>query len=237
MAKTTTTTQAAPDDRLDGPIHTWFELTYANALVVDAARTRHLPADQQAELRAMLAELEAAFAHVPRAHRYLVLAAREWECGDLGGEQLARTGMSTNADSVHEDCEHGDEPQDDGSDDFAARHRAWADEVWNCERDNLHWYDWRGDEYDRHNRVMVPTESDEQAAAADRIVVHRAFLQSMPTAWQERFVALLDGLDQLDVDTPDSYEIVTFDAAGNRITDPAPHYNRGRTYVEPRIGA
>ncbi len=191
-------------------IHTYFNLTYANALILDR---RHVTG----ELAEMIGQLERAFRHVPRGHEYVLLAGEEWLYDDLGPQEMALLDIVTNVETVHEGCEHDDE-----------------DDEYECERENLRWYDWRGDEHDRHERLTVPSETLEQARAAQRLVLHRALLQSMPESWQERFVELHDELvDELDDDGIDSYEIRVFDAAGRRVEDPVPHYRRGRTYIEP----
>ena len=97
------------------------------------------------------------------------------------------------------------------------------------------WYDWRGDEHQRDERVMVPTESEEQARWWNRIVVSRTLLQSMPSGWQAEFIALADQATFGEIDR--SYELRFYTTAGDRTTDPVPHYQRGRTYIEPRLEA
>jgi hypothetical protein len=200
-------------------IHTWFSLTYSSHLVLDETRTKHLPAQWHADMGAMLNQLERAFPDVnPNGVTYEVLAGEEWECGDLTDEQMAAMDIGTNEQDLHEDCGHEDE-----------------DETWECERENLRWYDWRGDEHDRHERVIVPTETAEQASRIERIVVSRTLLQSMPEDWQERFVALLELADDVDAESPECYAIRFYTAQGHRTTDPIPHYQRGRTHIEPRL--
>lgn len=106
------------------------------------------------------------------------------------------------------------------------------------------------------------------------LVLNRALLQSMPDAWQEQFVKLLDEMDRAfdHVEKAEGYEVTagrwpyieectdaelkaagitqckedpdTFhNANGDELTatdyafvpgrDPVPHYNRGRTYIQP----
>lgn len=72
---------------------------------------------------------------------------------------------------------------------------------------------------------------------ANYLTIPRSLLQSMPHGWQERFVACLEELqfafDHLD---HPSYRVNAVDKeTGRYIKDPIPHYNRGRTRVEPRI--
>lgn len=214
---TDTSTRPALAD--NEPIHTWFNLTYASHLVLDPVRTSHLPPQWHTEMAAMLDQLNRAFPDINRnGDTALALAAKEWECGDLGEEQMAAIDMITSVDTVHEGCDHqGDE-----------------DAKWGCEHDNLRWYDWRGDEYGRSECVAVPTETEQEARAAGRVVVSRTLLQSMPTDWQARFVRLLEQADAGDAPGPESYDIRFYTAGGVRTTDPVPHYNRGRTHIEPR---
>lgn len=194
-------------------IHTYFNLTYSNALILERA---YINGDL--ELAVMVGELQRAFAHCETAD-YVCIAGTEANYEDLTDEQMRTLDISTNADTVHEGCEHnGDE-----------------DEEWDCERENLHWYDWRGDEHTGHEYLTVPSETVEQARAAGRVVLHRTFLQSMPEAWQERFVAVLHRLEAAGMEGAESYEVQAFDRRSNRITDPVPHYQRGRAYVEPRL--
>lgn len=70
-------------------------------------------------------------------------------------------------------------------------------------------------------------------------VLHRTLLQSMPPAWQERFVACLEELQAAFDHLPPAatFMVRAKDASGRFVTDPIPHYNRGRTFVPPRIDA
>lgn len=205
------------------PIHTYFGLSYSSHLVVDPARTTRLPQDQQDDLARMLDQLQRSFPDVNRAgDEMLAVGGELWECGDLGEEQMRAAEMSTNDDlDDHSECEHDD---DEG-------------ENWCCERDRTQWYDWRGDEHDRHEMIVVPTETVEQARAAGRTVVSRTLLQSMPADWQARFVALAERLDDVDAETPENYDIQFYTADGHRTTDPIPHYSRGRTRITPTVVA
>lgn len=212
-----------PTSDTDGAIHTWFSLTYSSHLVLDPVRTQHLPNAWHLEMAAMLDQLARAFPDVSQdGGETLALAAQEWECGELGDAEMTAIDMETNADDLHDECKHQD---------------AGEDEVWECERENLRWYDWRSTEYDRWGRVQVPTETEQQARAAGRIVVSRTLLQSMPADWQDRFVRLLEQGDRVDAEAPESYDIRFYTASGARTTDPVPHYSRGRTYIEPRLDA
>lgn len=69
------------------------------------------------------------------------------------------------------------------------------------------------------------------------LVLNRAILQSMPGEWQERFVKCLIELDNAytHVDFPNNYTVNARGEDGRFIKDPIPHYNRGRTYIEPKF--
>lgn len=71
---------------------------------------------------------------------------------------------------------------------------------------------------------------------ANYLVLHRTLLQSMPDEWQERFCALLEELGEAfyHVDKPDIFQVQAKDIRGRFVKDPVPHYNRGRTYIEPK---
>jgi len=72
---------------------------------------------------------------------------------------------------------------------------------------------------------------------ANYLVLPRTLLQSMPEQWQHRFVGCLRELEQAfwHIDQPDSYMVRAKGPGGKFISDPVPHYNRGRTFVEPHI--
>jgi phosphoenolpyruvate carboxylase len=62
------------------------------------------------------------------------------------------------------------------------------------------------------------------------LVLPRAVLQSMPEEWQERFVAMLDELEEAaaraKLEVPAHYRVHVVDAKGRFIRDPIPHYRR-----------
>jgi hypothetical protein len=218
-------------------IDTWFSLSYTNGLVLDPAYTRHLPAERLTAIAAMVVELDRAFAHVERAAEYVVIPGEVLEVSSLRDDQMLAAGISNNAEFVHDGCEHEEEPTDDDAEDFVERHNAWYDETQACEGEELLWYDWRGDEFHDGEEVVVPFETVEQARGMGRRFVHRSFLQSMPEEWQERFVDLIRALDEHTNDSPEGYEVHAYNATGQRITDPVPRYQRGRTYIEPKLEA
>jgi hypothetical protein len=81
---------------------------------------------------------------------------------------------------------------------------------------------------------------------ANYLVLPRTLMQSMPVGWQERMVAVLDELDDAFRHVPqaEAYKVEAatesegFEGEVSLVpaVDPVPHYNRGRTYVAPRIG-
>lgn len=202
------------------PIHIWFSLSYSSHLVLDPVRTAGLPQIWQDEMAAMLDLLDHSFPDVNRhGDEVLAIAAVDSEYGELSAEQMRLLDVSSNEDSRHEDCDHQDE-----------------DEVFDCDTE-LYFYDWRGDSRGHRERVQVPTETEAEARAAGRRVVSRTMLQSMPADWQTRFVELLEQADDVDVESPECYDIRFYTADGHRTTDPIPHYNRGRTRLVPTVVA
>ena len=71
---------------------------------------------------------------------------------------------------------------------------------------------------------------------ANYLVLPRSVLQSMPEEWQHRFTALLGEMESAygHLDWPD-YAVQARGNGGRFMADPIPHYNRGRTYIEPRV--
>jgi hypothetical protein len=71
---------------------------------------------------------------------------------------------------------------------------------------------------------------------ANYLVLPRTILQSMPVAWQRRFVKCLRQLQAAAWDLPqaDRYTGNCRDERGRFVADPVPHYQRGRTRVPLR---
>lgn len=63
---------------------------------------------------------------------------------------------------------------------------------------------------------------------ANYLVAHRSILQSMPIAWQSKFVALLEEVDEkvaeADIGVP-NYRVCALDENGKFVEDPVPHYH------------
>jgi hypothetical protein len=72
---------------------------------------------------------------------------------------------------------------------------------------------------------------------ANYLVLHRSLLQSMPEEWQHRFVAMVNELDAAfgHLDIPGTFMVRAKDSNGQFIVDPVPHYNRGRTFIQPAM--
>lgn len=78
------------------------------------------------------------------------------------------------------------------------------------------------------------------------VVVSRTLLQSMPEAWQHDLVARLERFSREMTERADDagpsagFKVEAGEWAGETFIhflngDPVPHYNRGRTRVEPRL--
>jgi len=125
----------------DGPVHTWFGLSYTNYAVLPRTLMQSMPISWQDRMVACLEELTDAFAHIPQAEVYEVHAGTEHLGSDMDPELARQTGIEVTEDES-------------------------ADRL----------------RYFRDGRELDPNEY---------VVIRRA--------------------------------------------DPVPHYNRGRTYLEPRI--
>lgn len=133
------------NDEPERGIHEWFELSYANYLVLPRTLLQSMPAEWQLRMVACLDELDAAFRHVPQAQVYDVIPGRERGITDLTDAELRRMGYDVDRDSAESEFED-------------------------------RYYDRAGDE----------------------------------------------------IESPDCYRVVW------PTDDPVPHYNRGRTRIEPR---
>ncbi len=204
------------------PIHGWFGLSYNDHLVLDPVRTALLPAPWHLEMAAMLDRLTRSFPDInPDGVETVALAAEASEYGELSDNQLQQLGITAEDSCDHDSCNHDPDDEDD------------------CDDPDPTFYDWRGDSHAGWEEVRVPTETLQQARAADRIVVSRTLLQSMPVDWQTRFVQLLGQIlgqaGSMDAPGPECYDIRFYAAAGYRTTDPVPHYRRGRTRLTPTV--
>lgn len=71
---------------------------------------------------------------------------------------------------------------------------------------------------------------------ANYLCLPRSVLQSMPDEWQQRFVRLLEELQEEfgHLDWPNYRVCPIVLHTGRFKPDPIPHYNRGRTRLEPK---
>lgn len=72
---------------------------------------------------------------------------------------------------------------------------------------------------------------------ANYLVLHRTLLQSMPEEWQYRFTAMIAELERAfaHIEHPQRYTVNVRGEGGRFARDPIPHYNRGRTFIAPRL--
>lgn len=130
-----TDTQTAPDisaaernARLDGPVHTWFGLTYSNYLVLPRALMQSMPVDWQQRMVACLDEIRDAYNHLNHPDAYEVTASVECTYSDLNESDMQELGIT------------GPTAPADGED---------SDE-------DRYYYDKRGDQHYAWERVLVP---------------------------------------------------------------------------------
>lgn len=72
---------------------------------------------------------------------------------------------------------------------------------------------------------------------ASYLVLPRSVLQSMPDAWQAKFVELLNDIPKsLHVDDLPNYQVNAVDANGRFIKDQFKDYQRGRRRIPKRLG-
>ncbi|MFD7922465.1 hypothetical protein ACFV3R_24975 [Streptomyces sp. NPDC059740] len=145
----------------NGPIHTWFGLSYSNYAVLPRTLLQSMPTDWQQRMVACLNELDDAFQHIPQAEAYEVTAATEHIVNEMTAEELLLAGIT----EVWEtDGEPPMPPWDEGF-------RDWMD---------------------THQKAE-------------------------PTYYDDAFQVM----------NPDQRVLLP-------VSDPVPHYNRGRTYIPPQ---
>lgn len=77
----------------NGPVHTWFSLSYSNYLVLPRTLMQSMPDDWQQRMVACLNELHDAFEHVPQAEVYGVQAATEHIVREMTEAELRQAGI------------------------------------------------------------------------------------------------------------------------------------------------
>ncbi len=60
--------------RLNGPLHEWFELSYASYLTLHRTLLQSMPVEWQERMVGLLTELSESFAHLQHPHTYSVHA-------------------------------------------------------------------------------------------------------------------------------------------------------------------
>jgi hypothetical protein len=139
-----------PDTRLraaardtDGPIHTWFGLSYCNYQVLHRTLMQSMPIAWQERMVACLEELAAAFAHIELPEAFAVEAGEQHLVDELSEQQMARLGITRD--------EYDEEPPADLDPEALD---AWQDEHRLREPQ---FYDANVDEIDGQSYVIVPT--------------------------------------------------------------------------------
>ncbi|MFE0353633.1 hypothetical protein ACFW2I_09075 [Streptomyces nigra] len=77
----------------DGPIHTWFGLSYCNYQVLHRTLMQSMPIEWQERMVACLEELREAFEHVPQPEGFKVEAATFHEAADVPLAMRKQTGL------------------------------------------------------------------------------------------------------------------------------------------------
>lgn len=127
----------------DGPIHTWFSLSYTNYVVINRTFLQSMPIEFQERMVACLTELQAAFEHVPQAEVFDVQAATEHIVNEMTGEQLEEAGIVA-------DWFRGETPPEGlDAEDLAEWEEAHEDPEGPA-------YSRDGEELDGHERVLLP---------------------------------------------------------------------------------
>ncbi|MEU5322944.1 hypothetical protein AB0G67_40270 [Streptomyces sp. NPDC021056] len=156
-------TSAPRQHPTNGPIHTWFGLSYSNYQVLHRTLMQSMPIEWQERMVACLEELQSAYWHLEQPECFEVTAATEHIVNEMGDAQLKQAG-------IVQDWYRGETPPEGlSAEELAEWQEAHEDPEGPA-------YSRDGEELDGHERVLLPA------------------------------------------------------------TDPIQHYNRGRTYIEPRLG-
>lgn len=91
-------TDYPPDNRLDGPVHAWFSLSYSNYLVLHRTLMQSMPESWQERMVACLDEMYEAFAHVDKPDMFWVQPAKECSYSDLSESDMRRLGIQQDDD-------------------------------------------------------------------------------------------------------------------------------------------
>ncbi|MGW4670119.1 hypothetical protein [Streptomyces sp. NPDC004324] len=142
MTTETTPTPDTPHNRMDGPIHGWFSLSYSNYQVLNRTLMQCMPLAWQDRMVACLEEMREAFEGVPQAEGFRVEAATEHIVNEMTPIQLDEAGIT-------EDEYDEPVPEDLGPFDLAE----WREEHAKPEPT---YSDRDGNELDGHQRVLLP---------------------------------------------------------------------------------
>lgn len=115
-------------ERLNGPIHLWFGLTYSNYLVLCRSMMQSMPVTWQQRAVALFDELDAAFPDLPKPDSYIVTAAEERYYNELTPAEMKRLGVTYS----------GGDPDND---------------------EDVYW-DSHGTEHQCGDRILIPLDAD-----------------------------------------------------------------------------
>lgn len=86
----------------DGPIHEYFELTYADHLVKNRTLLQSMPTEWQEQFVALLRQLDEAFDHVEKPKGYQVVAGRWMQLDDMTEPELHAAGIELSGEEPDE---------------------------------------------------------------------------------------------------------------------------------------
>jgi hypothetical protein len=127
----------------DGPIHTWFSLSYCNYLVLPRTLMQSMPTEWQERMVACLGELQDAYSHLEQVEAYEVTPSTEHIVGEMTETELKRAGIEA-------DWYGGETPPKELSE---AELNEWRAQY---ETDAPAYYR-DGCQVDPHDRVLLPT--------------------------------------------------------------------------------
>lgn len=78
----------------DGPVHTWFSLSYSNYQVLPRTLMQSMPVEWQERIVRCLEEISDAYTHIEQPESYIVQASVEREVMELDEQQLAEQGYT-----------------------------------------------------------------------------------------------------------------------------------------------
>jgi hypothetical protein len=128
----------------NGPIHTWFSLSYCNYQVLHRTLMQSMPIEWQERMVACLDELADAYQHIEQPEAFKVEAATEHIVNEMGEAQLIQAGI------VAADWFRGEAPPE-GLD---AEDLAEWQEAHQAPEGPKYFRD--GEELDGHERVLLP---------------------------------------------------------------------------------